>query len=243
MNRKNACLLGVLFAFSLTFCEFRCDTTIISLDTAVICSSITKSGTLRAIYRYLNGETHDKQIAWHPNGQIKYKANYFHGKNVDTSFGYYNSGKIERISPYNGMFTYFSPEGDTLSIGPVYLGKSIGLHRQYFSANHPQRFIHYDSTGQKHGWEVFWYENGNVKDSTLFKKGYAVSGKTFYLNGKVNYWEKEVKGRTLKSAISYNQKGKKTGEVINGNGVFFICDSIGGNCKKLEFKDGKRVFK
>ena len=236
-------LLGILFAFSISFSEFRCDTTIINSDTAVFCSSISKSGSLRAIYKYLNGKIHGKQSEWHSNGQIKYMANYFQGEKIDTSYGYYKSGKIERINPCNGIFTYLSPEEDTLSVGPVFSGKSIGLHRQYFSANRPKRFIHYDSTGQKNGWEIFWYENGTVKDSIFFRNDSTIKRTSFYENGRLSITKKNIYGNDGYDAISYNYNGKKTGEIINGTGTIFVCDSIGGKCKKLEFKDGKRVFK
>ena len=31
-------------------------------------------------------------------------------------------------------------------------------------------------SGPKHGWEVFWYDNGKVKDSTLYRNDMVIRG-------------------------------------------------------------------
>jgi hypothetical protein len=70
-----------------------------------------------------------------------------------------------------------------------------------------------------------------------------MQGKSFYLNGKLSYEQKNIYNTCGYNVISYNPQGKKTGEVKNGIGTVYTCNSLGGNCHALEFKDGKRVFK
>ena len=104
-----------------------------------------------------------------------------------------------------------------------------------------KRITNYDSSGEKHGWEVFWYDNGNVKDSIFFQNDSTFKRKTFYYNGKIAIREKDI--YSSYDAVSYDPKGKKTGFIENGNGEIFVCDSVGKNCKSLKFKNGKQVFK
>jgi antitoxin component YwqK of YwqJK toxin-antitoxin module len=113
----------------------------------------------------------------------------------------------------------------------------------FYPGNRPEQFITYNDSGKQHGWEVRWYENGNVKDSTLYNNGVIAKGLNFYHNGKPSVIISDMKRRTCVSSISYNTTGKIIGQVINGNGTLIDCDSLGGNCHTLVYKDGKRVFK
>jgi len=142
----------------------------------------------------------------------------------------------------SGIFLYFDRNGDTLTKTYFVGKKSIDVSRQWFSVGHPKRFTPYNDSGRKNGWEVFWYENGNVKDSTFYSNDSIVKGTSFYHNGKPSLIEDSICGSFLFKATSYNIKGKKTGEIRNGTGTVFVCDSSGGDCKRLTFNKGKRVF-
>ena len=139
-------------------------------------------------------------------------------------------------------FISYHENGDTLTCSN-HIGKNtVGLRRIYYTGYRPERFTNFDSTGRKHGWEVFWYENGNVKDSILFRNDSTIQRSSFYHNGKVSIKEKDIYGNDGYDAVSFTPEGKKSGEIQNGTGTVFVCDSVGGNCKKLTFKGGKRVF-
>jgi antitoxin component YwqK of YwqJK toxin-antitoxin module len=190
----------------------------------------------------LNAEFHGKQIEYHENGQLAWIAKYKKGQVIDTAFNYYPSGKLEATYTKNWDVLVFE-NGDTMAILHKKNDHPVGQRRMYFSGQRPKRFITYNDSGEKHGWEVFWYENGNVKDSTLYNNGDITKGTSFYLNGKFSLIENDLQGDRLLSATSYNPQGKKTGEVNNGTGTIFVCDSLGGDCHELQFKDGKQVFK
>jgi antitoxin component YwqK of YwqJK toxin-antitoxin module len=150
--------------------------------------------------------------------------------------------KIYRGCKDQGDFYYFGENGDTLTYSHFLGKKTIGQRRMFYSANHPKRFTNFSSTGKKDGWEVFWYSNGHVKDSTLYRNDDIIKGTSFYLNGKPSLIEDSISGKELYSATSYTPKGKKNGAVFNGTGTISVCDSIGANCHTLTFKNGKRVF-
>jgi antitoxin component YwqK of YwqJK toxin-antitoxin module len=150
--------------------------------------------------------------------------------------------KIYRGCKDQGDFYYFGENGDTLTFSHFLGKKTIGQRRMFYSANHPKRFTNFSSTGQKDGWEVFWYSNGNVKDSILFRNDSTIARSSFYLNGRKQVIERDIYGPNGYSATSYTPKGKKNGAVINGTGAISVCDSIGANCHTLTFKNGKRVF-
>lgn len=236
------CILILLF-FSTTngIAKTIKDTVIENGDTIICYSWNYKNGNPDTKYCEKNGETHGISKNWYPNGQLKSIGKYNNGQLIDTFFTYFDNGKIKSITPPTGWFFSLSKKSDTLYVGYAKNNLTIGLERRYYPGHHPKRFTHYDSTGRKNGWEVFWYENGNVKDSILFRNDSTISRTSFYNNGAISIVEKNIY-KSYK-AISYDIKGKKTGEVKKGNGHIFVCDSLGENCKKLKFKNGKRVFK
>jgi antitoxin component YwqK of YwqJK toxin-antitoxin module len=166
---------------------------------------------------------------------------------IDSIKNIFQNGVLRRQYRYfsckdSGIFLYLNQNGDTLTKTSFIGKKTIGLSQQWYSANHPERFTAFDSTGRKNGWEVFWYENGNVKDSLFYVNDLVIKGTSFYHNGKPSLVEDSICGRVLFKATSYNVNGKKTGVIKNGTGTVFVCDSIGGDCKKLTFQNGKRLF-
>ncbi len=131
---------------------------------------------------------------------------------------------------------------DTLGHSTYKGEKKIGLSRIYYSANRPKQFTHYNDSGQKHGWEVSWYDNGNVKDSTLYQNDTLIRGKIFYYNGGLKSVAENVNNRQLYSASSYSPTGQKTGTIRNGTGIIYSCDSLGNNCHRIVYRDGKYIY-
>ena len=175
---------------------------------------------------------------------VQMKRDYYHGILQSWDKNGYLRVKIEYcMDEFCGKVEAWDSLGNIIDDRTYKKGTPIGHHRMYYSANRPKRFINFNDEGKKDGWEVFWYDNGNVKDSTFFESGDITKGTTFYYNGKPSLVENEIDGKSLVSATSYNPKGKKTGQVKNGNGTIFVCDSVGTDCKELAFKNGKRVFR
>jgi antitoxin component YwqK of YwqJK toxin-antitoxin module len=140
------------------------------------------------------------------------------------------------------IFYSLNEYGDTVAFSQHINKKTVGLRRFYYSESRPKRFTHYNDSGSKHGWEVFWYENGNVKDSILFRNDSTIQRASYYQNGQLFMREKDIYGGDGYDAVSYNPAGEKTGEIHNGTGTVFVCDSVGSECHELIYKNGKRVF-
>ena len=198
------------------------DTTFLNNDTIIEELKCYETGNKKYLRSKKNGKIHGKCKAWYPNGQLIYITQYKNGKPDDLHRGWDSTGFLSLEKNYDN-------------------GKPIGEHKQYYGKDKPKRFTRYNNKGEKHGWEVFWYDNGNVKDSIFFQNDSTFKRKTFYYNGKIAIREKDI--YSSYDAVSYAPEGKKTGFIENGNGEIFVCDSVGKNCKSLKFKNGKQVFK
>jgi antitoxin component YwqK of YwqJK toxin-antitoxin module len=218
------------------------DTLVTGSDTMVCRKYYNAKNMLLEEYCKKNGVNHGLAREWYDNGKLKNSCTYNTGKQIDTFYSYFESGKIESKCAPCGISYTIGVSGDTLYVGQGCAGISFGLRRIYFTKGNPQRFTNFSSTGQKDGWEVFWYSNGNVKDSILFRNDSTIARSSFYLNGRKQVIERDIYGPNGYSATSYTPKGKKNGAVINGTGAISVCDSIGANCHTLTFKNGKRVF-
>jgi antitoxin component YwqK of YwqJK toxin-antitoxin module len=167
---------------------------------------------------------HGTYLAWDKAGHLRSCIEYCMDRFCGEVMGWDSSGVILTEKHYTSN------------------SKAIGLHRTYYSADRPRRFTAFDSLGRKNGWEVFWYANGNVKDSILFRNDSTMQRTSFYHNGRISTKEKDIYGNDGYDAISYTPEGSKTGEIRNGTGMILVCDSVGGDCRKLTFKNGEDVF-
>ena len=147
----------------------------------------------------------------------------------DSSMIEYEDGCLRRKYIYfsckdSGMFLYFNEKGDTLTKSFFKGDKTIGYSKQFFSANHPKRFISHNDSGKKHGWEVKWYENGNVKDSIYNQNDEITRLRSNFTNGKIRLRIEDVFANNFKTktAVYYDTAGVVTGKVKNGNGTFII---------------------
>ena len=209
-------------------------------DTLVCRKRYDAEEHLRASYCEKNGEYHGKCETWHPNGELETIGKYEKGVLIDTFWAFFSDGSLEGMTAPQGRHFTLDHNGDTLRVGLKSEGQSVGLFRSYYSANRPKRFTNFNDNGDKHGWEIFWYDNGNVKDSILFRNDSTMQRRSYYYNGKPQMFEDDIY-RTY-DAVSFNPKGKRTGKIKDGTGTVFLCDSVGGDCKELKYKDGKRVL-
>jgi len=196
------------------------DTLFADGDTTVRNLFCYEDGRPRMLLPYRNGKLHGTEISWYPNGIkggiSKYKLGEYHGP----QFGFFESGDTSMVAHYiNGV--------------------PIGSLKRFYAPNQPKRFTNFNDNGDKHGWEIFWYDNGNVKDSILFRNDSTMQRRSYYYNGKPQMFEDDIYGTY--DAVSFNPKGKRTGKIKDGTGTVFLCDSVGGDCKELKYKGGKRI--
>jgi antitoxin component YwqK of YwqJK toxin-antitoxin module len=177
-----------------------------------------------SVVPFKNSGYHGTLKSWDEAGNLRSLADYCENHNCGDVRGWDSLGNLIHSKQYSTT------------------GKPIGFHQIFYSANHPERFTNFNDSGRQDGWEVFWYKNRNVKDSILFRNDSTIQRTSFFLNGKLAMKETDIYGDKGYNAVSYNPKGKKTGEITNGTGTVFVCDSVGGDCHKLTFKNGKRVF-
>ncbi len=200
----------------------KCDTIININDTFLVKFKCNESRYIKAIIK--NDKYNGLFLAWDKTGRLRSRIQYCMDKFCGEVMAWDSLGNILTEKYYNADY------------------KPIGLHRIYYSANRPKQFTHYNDSGQKHGWEVSWYDNGNVKDSTLYQNDTLIRGKIFYYNGGLKSVAENVNNRQLYSASSYSPTGQKTGTIRNGTGIIYSCDSLGNNCHRIVYRDGKYIY-
>ncbi len=217
---SNSFFLILLFAKNLEY-EFNCDTTILNNDTFVTCTT-TSDGKIIEIDRMKNDKFHGLQQEWYKNGQIKSVMNYNDGNLLDTTFSYHESGRLRSIGLDNGRWFILSENGDTLVIGNKKDGKSVGKRCTWFENGQRESITTYNDSGKKDGLSVQWREDGTVQDSVIYRNGEIKEGWYYYDNGKLHYILKKRDKDKYYSMICYDPKGKKCGEVKNGNGTYIF---------------------
>jgi antitoxin component YwqK of YwqJK toxin-antitoxin module len=233
--------LLIIFFYYFSYSDFTYDTLFQQNDTLIKIREL-RNGILIGEHFRRKGKTHGLSREWYLNGKLKSIGKYSNGSLADTLFSYFEDGSLESKSAPCGKSFILDNNKDTVYIGYVCNKITKGLRRMYYSANQPERFTNFNDQGKKHGWEVYWYKNGKVKDSTYYHSGTITKGKSFYLNGQVSLVEDSINGRSTLRSTSYTFKGKKSGEIKNGTGTVLVCDSLGNNCNKLIFKNGNRVM-
>ena len=91
------------------------------------------------------------EVAYYPNGQQEYAAEYFNGK-------------------LDGMSRYWSEEGLLISESEYSHGKPHGIWKKYYVNQNIMLESHYFH-GQKHGKEKWYYANGQLKSEQSFHFG------------------------------------------------------------------------
>ena len=213
--------------------QVRCDTVFLDKDTMLSCTTFYKSGRIRNVYQLKNDKFHNRHTSYYENGQIESIATYNRGELVDSTYSYYPDGKLEGIGVKNGRWFTLSKNGDTLSVGNSKNGKSIGTHNAWYENGKREFTITYNDSGKKDGLSVRWREDGTVIDSVIYRNEEIIEGWHYYDNGKLHYIQKKKGNDKYYSMICYDPKGKKCGEVKNGNGTYIFYRSDGTTPVKI----------
>lgn len=208
--------------------DFYCDTIVLKNDTFVTCTTIS-DGKLLEVDNIKNGKWHGLQQEWYKNGQIRSILNFIDGNLLDTTFSFYESGKLKSIGLDNGRWFTLSEKGDTLVVGNKKDGKSIGKRCAWFENGKRNFIFTYNDSGKKDGLSVQWREDGTVQDSIIYRNGEMIEGWYYYDNGKLHYYYKKKDCDQCYSQIFYDPKGKKCGEEKNGNGTYIFYSSDGSS--------------
>lgn len=233
-------IIFALFIINIAFGSIKRDSIILNNDTTVICSVYSKNSRLMRVYSKTNGKKNGESKIWHKNGQIKSIINYKLDRVVNTIFTYYKSGKIESISPQNGVAIVYKENGDTLGIGNYKNGKHSGVFKSWWKKGIPKSFTNYNSTGKKHGLCETWRKDGTRKDSVVYENGEIVTGRYYFENGKIRFTSKWKNGLKIEM-VSYYPSGKKCGEIKSGTGEIKLFVEDGTKSFQYIYKNGKRV--
>ncbi|MBD3346346.1 MAG: hypothetical protein GF401_14925 [Chitinivibrionales bacterium] len=219
--------------------EYVCDTTIVSSDTMVTCSTWSEKGKPIACDRYMNGELHGKQIEWYEDGTLMSVMHYQKGSITDTSLTYYPDGKLKVRAIQDGFSITLSNEGDTLTLSRMKNGKSHGEAKSFFK-NGKKKAICNSKDGKQHGLSQTWREDGTRKDSTVYENGEIVEIREYFLSGSARYWATYSEG-AMENADFFTPKGKLSGKVREGTGEYVVYSEDGRVRFFREYKAGKRV--
>jgi len=221
--------------------QVRCDTVFLDKDTMLSCTTFYKSGRIRNVYQLKNDKFHNRHTSYYENGQIESIATYNRGELVDSTYSYYPDGKLEGIGVKNGRWFTLSKNGDTLSVGNSKNGKSIGTHNAWYENGKREFTITYNDSGKKDGLSVRWREDGTVQDSVMYRNGEMIEGWYYYDNGKLHHHLKKKGNDQYYSLVFYDPKGKKCGEVKNGNGTYLFYQTDGSSPAKVTKENGWSV--
>lgn len=239
----NLCLTIILLLSlsQLAWGKYACDTTSMKGDTAVICSTFSKDGALVAVEAYKNGKLHGKRLSWYTNGQLKRISPYRNGEPVDTSYTYYADGSLHIRGVQDGITIVFTEAGDTLAITPMCHGNICGTTMGWYPDGRPKSIIRYNDSGKKHGLSEEWREDGTRKDSTVYENGDIIEFRDYYENGKLLTHRTQKPVNKDINGVYYDPRGKKTGEIKNGNGVALIYSEDGKSARRVYFENDEVV--
>ena len=194
------------------------DTSIILSDTIIVKYKCKNNGQ-KVLLTKRNGEYHGLYVSWYSNGNIVEKFNYFKNE-------------------FDGIMNAWDSTGTLLTKRNYIKGIPVGFHKDYYSKNKPEKFIHYNSSGKKHGLCETWRKDGTRKDSVVYSKGNIVESKQYFKTGSIRYITK-YKGSTIIKAIYYSPTGEIIGKIVNGNGIVSIYGEDGISSSKFEYKNGQ----
>ncbi len=222
------------------------DTTIIGKDTVVICSTKSEGGSLIGYKEYKNSKIDGITKEWYENGMLRRIQKFKSGCPQDTVFKYHSNGAISAILPYKncvreGLRIEFSITGDTIALGNAKNGKAVGTHYAWYEKGKRKFITTYNDSGKKDGLSVRWREDGTVQDSVMYRNGEMIEGWYYYDNGKLHHHLKKKGNDQYYSLVFYDPKGKKCGEVKNGNGTYLFYQTDGSSPAKVTKENGWSV--
>jgi antitoxin component YwqK of YwqJK toxin-antitoxin module len=236
----------LVLCFSLTFTVSaisECDTIRANGHTMIICRGyFPNSKQLNWVDSLLDGKRNGAQSVWYRNGSLKSISHYQTGCQIDSLTEFHENGTISTICTYKnckaeGLSYRFSETGDTLGIYENKNGISVGIHRTWYSHNHLKNFTRYNDSGQKHGLSESWYENGDRKDSIMYKNDDIVEAREYFPNGRIRYWD-IYKGDKTQTGSRMTPDGKPCGKIVAGNGTVITYTADGAKRYLEEYVDG-----
>jgi len=175
---------------------------------------------------------------YYNNGKIHTLYKYKNGCPIDTGFEYYDNGKISTITIFlkcDSVYTYESYYEN----GDIQIIESLNSKKTYFTGNKLRSSTNYRKKYNKEGLCTEYFENGQPKDSALYKEDKTVWSKSFFSTGKLRLYYKEIKDGKILEGYSYSPKSKITGSIKNGNGTLLIYHGDGTGPDTMTFKDGE----
>lgn len=241
MNNKNISFLLFLFALYQSIeSKIKCDTSIIGIDTMVVCSIYRNDSSLSRLYYTKNNNLDGYTREWYNTGGLKSITKYENGTLVDTAYTFYLSGKIKSRIVNDGLSLNFGEAGDTLGVTKMCNGKPCGRSRAWYHDKRLKSINNYNESGQKHGLCENWREDGTRRDSTVFENGKYVEERQYYTNGNIRHFNKYKNGVFWES-YAWSPNGKPLEIIHNGTGKGTNYSEDGKTRYLREFKDGKEI--
>ncbi len=206
---------------------------------------------------------HGTWIKRYPEGQIRYKARFEHGKPVDTTRRYHQNGNLKAVMIYktpervftrlynkdgkklaegfyqnkkkDSIWTFYDKEGRIVAKDGYDNGTRNGLSVRFFRNGDTSHVVKWKE-GKRDGKIVQYFENGNEKMIGYYSNGSLKGPLTiFYPNG-----FKKVEGHYKSDLrdgkwVHYNEKGDTT------NVITYI-EGTPKNENKLERKETQEVL-
>ena len=226
--------------------EMYCDTVLSDNDTIVKCKVYDAKGNLHRIKHYRNGKLDGIQEEYYASGKLKQRTIYNDGCEIDSLVSYHENGKLECVIYYsnckcNGEVLVFDENGDTVQHGMCKNGKTIGILQNWYKKGRKSSYFTYNDSSKKDGLSVRWREDGTVQDSVIYRNGEMIEGWYYYDNGKLHHHLKKKGNDQYYSLVFYDPKGKKCGEVKNGNGTYLFYQTDGSSPAKVTKENGWSV--
>lgn len=193
------------------------------------------SGNLFQTAHYINGKAEGNVITYHDNGQIESDIIYENGIPLDSfCTHYFDDGSIARTHTYyrgafDGEYIDYHPNGK-IKLQSLYLkGSLIGKSESFYPSGAPESIDNYSQAPyenycQRGGEQLKYYENGQIKEKSLYKEGSQISRHTWNSNEiliRVENWSNNYTSHgeqkewfsdgTLKKSATY-MHGTKIGE-------------------------------
>ncbi len=184
-----------------------------TLDETLIDTLVTyyRDGSLKETIAVKDGKRHGQDIAYFPNGKIRFIGNYALGKANGEFKNYHRNGKIE------SEYTY---------VNDIQQGKRIN----YYADGSIQSTYNVKDDNYDGPYEEF-FPNGKLSEKGTYKKGVSVGELNYYYtNGTVeNTVTLDESGRENGKGTLYDIDGKKYHET----------EFVSGEIKEIRFYDKK----
>ena len=206
---------------------------------------------------FLSKHYHGAQEYFHSNGELSSRIHYYKGKKISSDTCWHENGSILFINTYNkngklhGSMKSYDEKGNVKVINNYLDGRLQGKYTEYFSDGKKNKEGVYKNGinhSTKNGWWCEWFEDGTLKDSTLYNNDYIKESFIYYKNGQLSThtWVLTIKSDTLPNdehlimlEDSYTIEGKLVSQVRNGNGYTHFYDYDGNYTSLMPYKNGK----